>query len=271
MIGRLGVCSWSLQPEDPADLVRKVRACGLSRVQLALDPLREGHWDLDSTRAELRRSGIEILSGMLGTIGEDYTSLDTIRETGGLRPDRHWEANLAHARVIARIAHELGLTLVTFHAGFLPHDHRDPERAKLVQRLRRFAELFAEHGLSLGLETGQEDAVTLLGLLREVDHPAVGVNFDPANMILYGKGDPIAALEALLPHVLQVHIKDALPTRESGTWGNEVPMGSGAVEWDRFAALLRSHPRRLDTLIEREAGNQRVADIGTARARVQAW
>jgi sugar phosphate isomerase/epimerase len=271
MIGRLGVCSWSLQPTDPEDLVRKVRACGLTRVQLALDPLREGLWDLEATRAQLLRSGIEIVSGMLGTIGEDYTSLDTIRETGGLRPDRHWEANLAHARVIARIAQELGLALVSFHAGFLPHESDDPERAKLVQRLRRFADLFAGQGLRLALETGQEEAATLLEVLRELDHPAVGVNFDPANMILYGKGDPIAALEALAPHVLQVHIKDALTASAAGTWGSEVPVGSGAVDWSRFAAILRAHPRQLDTLIEREAGNQRVADIATARTKVQSW
>lgn len=271
MIARLGVCSWSLQSQDPSDLVRKVRACGLTRVQLALDPIRTGEWGLDATRDALQQAGIEIISGMLGTIGEDYTSLDTIRETGGLRPDRHWDQNLAHARVIARLARELQLLLVTFHAGFLPHDERDPERAKLVERLRRVADVFEAEGVQLGLETGQEDAATLLGILKELNHPAVGVNFDPANMILYGKGDPIAALEVLLPHVLQVHIKDALPTAQPGTWGSEVPAGTGAVDWKRFAALLRSHPRRIDTLIEREAGNQRVADIGTARQLVQSW
>lgn len=271
MKGRLGVCSWSLQARDPSDLVRKVRACGLTRVQLALDPLRECSWDLETTRAECARQGIAVLSGMLGTYAEDYSTLDTIRETGGLRPDAHWERNWAAAQVTARIAHELGLTLVSFHAGFLPHQRRDPERIRLVSRLKRFADLFADHGLQLGLETGQEDAETLLDVLDELKHPSVGVNFDPANMLLYGKGDPLAALEALGPQVLQVHIKDALPSPVAGQWGTEVPVGQGAVDWKKFAALVAALDRKVDLLIEREAGQQRVADIVTARLEVESW
>lgn len=271
MKGRLGVCSWSLQARDASDLVRKVRACGLTRVQLALDPLREGAWDLEATRAECARHGIEILSGMLGTYAEDYSTLDTIRETGGLRPDAHWERNWAAAHVNARIARELGLSLVSFHAGFLPHERRDPERGRLLSRLKRYADLFADHGVQLGLETGQEDAATLLDVLDELRHPMVGVNFDPANMILYGKGDPIAALQALGSQVLQVHIKDALPSPTAGQWGSEVPVGQGAVNWKQFATLLMALPRRVDLLIEREAGEQRIADIATARLEVESW
>ena len=92
-----------------------------------------------------------------------------------------------------------GLDQVMFHAGFLPHDRRDPDYAKLAGRLVQVADLFADHGLTCCLETGQEEAVSLRGFLEELGKPNVGVNFDPANLILYDKGDPIAGLRTLLP------------------------------------------------------------------------
>src|SRR5688572_12996243 len=122
---------------------------------------------------------------MMSTHGEDYSTLATIRETGGLRPDRHWKRNLEAAREDTALARRLGLDLVTFHAGFLPEQRSDPERAKLLDRLRLVCDAFHEQGVRLGFETGQESAETLSEVLAELDHPAAGVNFDPANMILY--------------------------------------------------------------------------------------
>ncbi len=264
---RIGVCSWSLRPSSPKDLVDQVRATGLSAVQLALDPLRTGAWDLEALQMALAGARIELLSGMMGCEGEDYATLDSIRETGGLRPDDTWNANLQAAQDNARLARALGLSLVTFHAGFLPHERGHPERAKLVDRLRQVAAVFAGQGVRLGLETGQEAAPTLLEVLAEVAHPALGVNFDPANMILYGMGEPVAAVRALAPQVLQVHVKDALPAQRRGTWGSEVPVGSGAVDWSGFFAVVC--PLGVPFVIEREAGETRVADIRTAKQLVE--
>jgi len=267
---RLGVCSWSLRPANPEELAAKVRACGLRAVQLALEPLREARaWEPGQTAAILAAAGISIASGMMACRGEDYSTLESIRRTGGLRPDQHWEANLAAARDNAAIARGLGLTLVTLHAGFLPEDPADPERGVMIDRLRRVADIFGEAGISVGLETGQETAETLAAFLDELNHPGVGVNFDPANMVLYGKGDPIEALARLAPRVVQVHIKDALPTQTPGTWGREVPAGTGAVDWEAFFRVLGSLPRRVGLMIEREAGEDRTADIVAARHLVE--
>jgi L-ribulose-5-phosphate 3-epimerase len=260
---RVGVCSWSLRPASPAKLVELVKACGLTRVQLALEPLRTSLWDRAETLAALSAAGITIQSGMFQTHGEQYSTLAAIRATGGLRPDEHWHRNLAAARSSAALARSLGLDLVTFHAGFLPEQPEDPERAKLLGRLREFCEIFAAQGLRLGFETGQETAATLLDVLGDLDHPAAGVNFDPANMILYGMGDPVAALRLLRGHVLQIHVKDALPSPRPGEWGKEVPAGTGAVDWKAFFGLARELDVAL--LIEREAGEQRVGDIAVAR------
>jgi sugar phosphate isomerase/epimerase len=91
------------------------------------------------------------------------------------------------------------------------------------------------------------------------------VNFDPANMILYAKGDPIAALRMLGPWIRSLHIKDARRTKVPGTWGEEVPVGTGEVNWRAFFATLRELNYQGNFVIEREAGNQRVADVRTAK------
>jgi L-ribulose-5-phosphate 3-epimerase len=261
MSARLGVCSWSLRPKGPRELAESVQACGLRWVQLALDPLRSGDWNLDKTARVLNKSGIGIASGMISMIGEDYTSLASIRETGGVRPDEHWADNASAAAENAKIAAELGIKLISFHAGFLPHSGQELVRRLMVERVRTIADTFGAHGVRVALETGQEDAETLLRVLQEIDRPNVGVNFDPANMVLYGMGDPHEALEQLAAHVMQVHVKDATPSEDPDEWGAEVPAGKGAVDWARFFEILNDKVGPVDRMIEREAGDERIADV----------
>jgi sugar phosphate isomerase/epimerase len=267
---RLGVCSWSLQPESAGELVAQVRETGLLAVQLALDPVRRAEMPLPGLRSALAWAGVTVVSGMMAMAGEDYSTLEAIRRTGGIVPDATWEANLAAAHANAVVAERLGLRLVTFHAGFIPHDAGSPGFAVLLDRVRRIAGAFAERGIRVALETGQETAAALLDLLRGLDTAGIGVNFDPANMIMYGMGDPIAALRALAPHVVQLHVKDALPARHLGEWGTEVPVGEGTVDWQALFGVLRAKGMALDLVIEREAGGQRILDVRTAAALVRA-
>ncbi len=268
-VRRIGACSWSLQPRSIEDLALKLAACGLDAVQLALGALRGPEFEPARTLEGLARAGIVVRSGMTSMRGEDYSSLASIRRTGGVRPDEHWEENLANARRDAATARSLGLSLVTFHAGFLPHERTDPERAKLVTRLRTLVDVYAEVGVRVGFETGQETADTLLEVLAELDRPTAGVNFDPANMILYGMGEPVAALERLAGRVFQVHVKDARPAQRTGEWGTEVVVGTGAVDWPRFFDVLDARCPGVDLMIEREAGANRVLDVATAREHVR--
>lgn len=268
---RLAVCSWSLQPAGPADLAAKVAACGVPGVQLHLDPIRDGSWNQAQTGRALGGAGIAIVSGMMAMAGEDYATLESIARTGGVRPDTTWHANLEAAHANAAIALALGIDLVTFHAGFVPHDRADPERRTIVQRTRAVAEAFWSRGVAVALETGQESAENLLTFLDEVNAGApegrrVGVNFDPANMILYGTGEPIAALRLLLPHVVQVHLKDARPSPRAGEWGTETPVGEGRVPWREFFALVTRTPAVRRFVLEREGGESRVHDLRTGAA-----
>jgi sugar phosphate isomerase/epimerase len=268
---RLGVCSWSLRPTDPADLVEQVLETGLKAVQLALSPVVSDRETWAKAVSKLIAHDVQLLSGMIEPVGEDYSSVDRIRETGGIRVDRHWPANEAMARAAAVVAENAGMGLITFHAGFLPHDADDALRVTMVSRLQTMADICAREGIRLGLETGQEDADTLLAVLSEVDRPNLGVNFDPANMVLYGTGDPIEAFEHLAPYVVQLHIKDAVAPVEPGQWGTEVPVGEGAVDWDRFMSIATSLDNEVDAIIEREAGEDRAADIRTAIEAIGAY
>jgi len=263
---RLAVCSWSLQPDSAEDLFNKLAQTGLAKVQIALDPIREnskGAWS--DFGPQCARRGVTCVSGMFGTVGEDYSTLESIKRTGGVVPDATWEENWRNIQADVDLAQRLGIRLVTFHAGFLPHEEKDPLFAKLLDRIRRIADLFSGRGIALGFETGQETAVTLRAFLEKLNCEGVGVNFDPANMILYDKGNPIEAMRVLGPWLRQCHVKDARRTKVPGTWGEEVVVGTGEVDWKAFVSVLNELQFRGPACIEREAGNQRAADIRTAR------
>ncbi len=264
LLERIAICSWSLQPDNAEALFNQVRSAEIPRVQLALDPLRLNPRGWDRFLERCRDNEIEIVSGMFVTEGEDYSSLESIRRTGGIAPHATWETNLKNIRANAEIAAALGLKLVTFHAGFMPHDPSDPDFEILIGRVREVADVFAANGIEIALETGQEEAETLRHFLKELGRAAVGVNFDPANMLLYDKGDPIAALRVLSPWLKQCHIKDAKKTRQPGTWGEEVPVGTGEVDWPSFFDTLSEVGFTGYCAIEREAGEERPKDIRTA-------
>ena len=261
---RVAVCSWSLQPENPLELVDLLDQTGIHRVQLALDPIRENHEVWGETFELLSGRGITVVSGMMAAVGEDYSSLESIRITGGITPDHTWEQNLANFTANADLMVEKGVRSALFHAGFLPHDETEPGFLKMIERLSIIADTFAERGLSITLETGQEPARTLRAFLEKLNRPNVRANLDPANMILYNSGDPVEALRTLGSYVSSLHIKDANLTEVPGTWGTEMVVGTGQVRWDAFFQTLEEIGFEGDLCIEREAGNQRVKDIRTA-------
>ncbi len=261
---QIGVCSWSLQATGPQDLAAKVNTLGLKKVQLGLTPHRDDPGTWEGTQEILDEAGISIVSGMFSTIGEDYSTPAAIRRTGGIVPDEHWEENQELARAAATLAQQMGVKLVSTHAGFLPHEPSDPTFDKLAERVVTLARMYAEIGGSLLLESGQETADTLLAFLDQMTRRGaknVTVNFDPANLILYDMDDPIEALRTLAPHVEQVHVKDAKRTAVKGDWGEEVVVGTGQIDWVAFVRILAEADYQGDYIFEREAGNDRVGDI----------
>ena len=265
---QIGVCSWSLKPSTPQDLIDDLSKVGLSTIQLALSELVNEAEGWDDTPQQLADAGVHIISGMFGAKGENYSTLDTIRQTGGVILDSHWDANWANAKKIAKLVSRMNLKEVSTHAGFLPQSKEDPNFDKMLGRLKQIADLLHESaGATLLFETGQETADTLwqfLDALEAAGTRNIKVNFDPANMILYAKGDPIASLKKLLPRVAQVHIKDAVKTQIPGTWGKEVAAGKGEVDWPAFVEVLKQADFQGGLIIEREAGETRIPDVKSA-------
>ena len=264
---QLGVCSWSMLPQSADDMARIMAELGLAKLQLGLVPHRDDAGIVDGVPEALEKVGARVVSGMFGTVGEDYATMETIKKTGGIVPDEHWEENQAVARAAAARARRFGLPAVMFHAGFLPHDMESAAFRKLADRIEVVAAIFAQQGLDLLFETGQETAADLWAFFDFMEARGVaniGINFDPANMILYDKGEPINALHKLLPRVKSIHIKDAIRTRTPGAWGVETPVGEGQVDWHAFIQLLADGGYSGDMYIEREGGDDRLGDVKTA-------
>jgi sugar phosphate isomerase/epimerase len=259
----VGVCSWSLQVKNIPELKRLLDRLGVDVVQIACGDPHHAAWDEGDRLPEAARSaGFRMTGAMLGFPGEDYTTPQTIQKTGGfgdpaLRPERLKRFEWALERTRA-----LGLSDLMLHAGFLP-EPGDPERKPFLDTLAKVSDLAKAKGITVAFETGQETADLLRQTLDELKCPNLKVNFDPANMLLYEKGDPIRAVEILGPDIRSVHVKDAIRTKVPGTWGEEVPLGRGEANIRQFVKMLKKVGYRGPLCIEREVGDQeqRVADI----------
>jgi L-ribulose-5-phosphate 3-epimerase len=259
----LGVCSWSLQVKSLRELTRLLGGLGVNVTQIACGDPHHASWDEGDAMPEAAlASGLVMTGAMLGFPGEDYTSPQTIKATGGFgdpadRPGRLDRLRWALDRTVA-----LGLTDLMLHAGFLPALD-DPARSSMLDTLAQAGQLAAEKGVTLAFETGQETAELLRRTLDDLKAPNLKVNFDPANMLLYDMGDPIRAVEVLGPDIRSVHVKDANRPRVPGQWGEEVPLGRGEVDVRRFVRALQSIGYAGPLVVEREVGDQaaRVRDV----------
>ena len=205
------------------------------------------------------------MSTMIGTVGEDYSSLETIKKTGGIVPDQNWVENQKIVTKGAMLTKELGCRYMSLHGGFL--DESDPVAfAKYVERISWIRDEAKKYGVTIILESGQETAEELAKFMQAV--PGIGINFDPANMILYAKGQPKDAVRILFPWIKQIHIKDALETEKPGTWGTEVAWGEGEVGGRTFLAELEALGYKGNYVIERESGNNRAKEINQAKERL---
>jgi sugar phosphate isomerase/epimerase len=209
-------------------------------------------------RTALDDAGFEVVTVVAAYLGEDYADIPTVQRTVGFIPPEFREARERRTYAVSDFAAALGVKSIACHIGFVPGDHGEPDYIAVRDMVRRICAHAARHGQTFALETGQEPAHVLLNFLKDVGQPNLGINFDPANMILYGTGDPVEALDVLGPHVLSVHCKDGdWPAKDApGSLGVERPLGSGAVGIPRFLDKLKAIGFRGPLNIEREAENQ---------------
>jgi L-ribulose-5-phosphate 3-epimerase len=259
----IGVCSWSLQVKSVPELQRLLTRLGIHVVQIACGDPHHAAWEEGERMPQTARSaGFQMIGAMLGFPGEDYTTPQTIQRTGGFgnpatRAERLERFQWALERTCA-----LGLTDLMLHAGFIPEPGK-PERKPFLDALAKASDLARARGVTVAFETGQETADLLRLTLDELRCDNIRVNFDPANMLLYDKGDPLRAVEVLGPDIQNVHVKDANRPAVPGAWGEEVPLGQGQVNIKEFVKALQKAGYRGALCIEREVGDQeqRLADV----------
>jgi L-ribulose-5-phosphate 3-epimerase len=263
----IAVCSWSLKADDTAQMIQQVRELGLSHVHLGLGPMtflddKQTHQELSLLQA----SGLTFTAGMMSFPGESYATIASIRQTGGYLPDETWEIRRQMTLQGAGLAKQLGITLLTTHIGFVPKSSHE-KYPVVLERIREIAKPLAEMGIDLLAETGQETPSELLQFLNDLGTPNVHVNFDPANVILYGVGDPIDAIRTLGRHIRHVHVKDAKVSDQPGIkWGREVPFGEGDVNPTRFLQALAGVGYEGPLAIECEIPGK---DLGPVRTAIQ--
>jgi sugar phosphate isomerase/epimerase len=203
-----------------------------------------------------------------GFEGESYADIPTVKRTVGLVPPQTRAARVAELKEIADFTRRLNVDVVGVHLGFVPHDASHPDYREMIDLTRDICDHCARNRQALHLETGQEPVDVLIRFLDDVERDNIFVNFDPANMILYGAGEPLPALELLGSRVRSVHCKDATWSDRPGeTWGREVPLGEGDVDFAAFLAVLERIDYEGPLTIEREIPQEperQKAEIGRA-------
>ncbi|MGB2677297.1 MAG: sugar phosphate isomerase/epimerase family protein [Candidatus Acidiferrum sp.] len=250
--------------KDPEAAMAKVHDLGLLTCQVFVDDFEPEQ--VARLRLALEKYGIEATSLVVGGPGKEVWDFYQGPLTIGLVPPETRAARILHIKKASDFAKQCGIPAVQTHCGFIPENPNDQLYKETVTAIREVAAYCKRHGQNLRYETGQETPITLLRAIQDVGVDNQGVNFDVANLILYGKANPVDALELLGPYVQGIHAKDGLWPSNPRELGEEVPIGKGKVDFPRIIARLKDLDYRGAVTIEREiSGPQQLADVRAAK------
>ncbi len=250
---------------DPDAAMAKVHDLGLPTCQVFVEEIET---DLEGRlRQALNKYQIEATSLVVGGPGKEVWDFYEGPLTIGLVPRETRDARIAQIKKASDFAKQCGIEAVQTHCGFIPENPNDPLYKETVTAVREVAGYCKRHGQNLRYETGQETPITLIRTIQDVGLDNQGVNFDLANLILYGKANPVDAIELLGPYLQGIHAKDGLWPTNPRQLGKEVPIGKGKVDFPRIIARLKELNYRGAVTIEREiSGPQQVEDVRGAKA-----
>ncbi len=192
--------------------------------------------------------------------------------TLGIVPAQYRQERLKALKQWADFAVWIGAPAIITHCGFIPEDMTSPEYPPVVAAIKDIAEYCEERGIGFWFETGQETPVVLLRTIEKVGTNNMGINLDPANLIMYGKANPIDALDVFGRYVRNIHVKDGMYPTNGDQLGIEVPAGQGKVRYPEFIASLQRIGFDGDLIIEREiSGEEQIRDIKKTMADLVAW
>jgi L-ribulose-5-phosphate 3-epimerase len=255
--------------KDPGAAMAKVRDLGLPSCQVYVD-------DFDPRgaaplRQALDQNKIEATSLVVGGPGREVWDFYQGPLTIGLVPRETRAARIAHIKKASDFAKQCGIPAVQTHAGFIPENPNDPLYKEAVAAMHEVAEYCKRNGQNFRYETGQETPITLVRAILDVGLDNQGVNFDLANLILYGKANPVDAIETLAPYIQGIHAKDGLFPTNPRQLGEEVPIGKGKVDFPLLIARLKQLQYGGAVTIEREiSGPRQMEDIRASKEYLEA-
>ncbi len=251
--------------KDPDAALAKVQDLGLPTAQLFLEEFPP---DLvGRLQQALDKHSIEPTALVVGGPGKEVWDFYQGPLTIGLVPRETRAARIAHIKKASDFAKKCGIAAVQTHCGFIPENPNDPVYKETISAIREVTTYCQRNGQNFRYETGQETPITLVRAIGDVGTDNQGINFDLANLILYGKANPLDAIELLGPYVQGIHAKDGLWPTNPKELGKEVPIGEGKVDFARIIARLKALNYRGAVTIEREiSGPKQVEDVRAAKS-----
>lgn len=242
---------------------------GIPTIQLHAPPKGErDQANADNILARLAKYNIAITAVFGGFDGESYESIPIVVQTVGLVPTATRQSRLNEMKEISDFTKMIGCDVIALHLGFVPHDTNDPQYRHIIAMTQDLCQHAKTNGQALHLETGQETAEGLIQFIKDTGCDNLFVNFDPANMILYGAGEPIEAVAKIGNLIRSVHCKDAKWAGKPGSeWGEETKLGDGEVGMKQFLQALEKIDYTGPLTIEREipqTPDKQKAEIGHA-------
>lgn len=251
--------------KDPDAAMAKVRDLGLPTSQVFVDEFETEL--VGKLRQALEKHQIEATSLVVGGPGKEVWDFYQGPLTIGLVPRETRAARIAHIKKASDFAKQCGIQAVQTHCGFIPENPNNPVYKETILAMKEVAGYCKSNGQNFRYETGQETPITLVRAIEDVGLENQGVNFDLANLILYGKANPVDAIELLGPYVQGIHAKDGWFPTNPKDLGKEVPIGKGKVDFPRIIERLKQLNYQGAVTIEREiSGPQQVADVREAKA-----
>jgi L-ribulose-5-phosphate 3-epimerase len=248
----VGLMFWG--EKNPQKTIAAVKAIGMNCGHLGFAGPVQLEGIARDWRAAAEEQNFAITSIWAAFEGESYADKPTVARTVGFIPESTRAAREVRAKQIIDTGAAMGIRIFACHIGFVPEDESDPTFIAVRDIVRRLCDHAAGHGMTFALETGQETAPVMMHFIRAVERPNLKINFDPANMILYGTAEPIGALRIMAPQLISVHCKDGNwpPKDQADALGSEMPIGQGSVGMDRFVQTLKDIGYRGPLVIERE-------------------
>lgn len=220
----------------------------------------------DLLKERLKKYGITVSAFWCGWEGPCVWNFYDGQLTLGLVPPEYRQMRIQNLCDGADFAHKLGITDVVTHMGFIPENPYDPNFSSFCVAVRTVAKHLKANEQYLLFETGQETPVTLLRCFEQVACDNLGINLDTANLILYGKANPVDALDVFGPYVRNLHAKDGRYPTNGHALGVETKIGEGKVDFKALFTKLRELGYNSYVTIEREIkGEQQLKDILESR------